>query len=77
MKLTLQDKVVLVLAALWFLFFFFIMSTMVDSDTTPAKYLFRTALLTFSVPLFVLWLTGTLKRITLWFKERGNEPEVS
>ena len=77
MKFTLQDKVVLTLSACWFMFFFLIMFMTISDESTAAKYLFRQIILAFSVPLFVLWLTGTLKRVTLWLKERDNEPEAS
>lgn len=70
MKLTIQDKVMLVMTACWLAFFLFIMVTTISDDGTPAKFLFRQILLTFSVPLFALWLTGTLKHVTAWFHNR-------
>ncbi len=70
MKLTIQDKVMLVMTACWFAFFFMIMFTTISDESTPAKFLFRQILLTFSVPLVALWLTGTLKHVIAWFKNR-------
>ena len=73
MKFTLQDKVMFALCACWFAFFFMIMSTMIVDESTPAKYLFRTFLLTFSVPLICIWLTGTLGRVRVWRNESRSK----
>lgn len=70
MKFSLQDKVMLVMTACWFAFFFLIMFTTVSDEGAPAKFLFRQILITFAVPVFALWLTGTLKNLIAWFKTR-------
>lgn len=64
-----KHKISLAITGCWLIFFMFIMYTQVVDDSLPAKYLFRTFLLTVTVPLFFLWITDTLKYILAWFKE--------
>lgn len=67
--MTAKNKVAFALTGLWLLFFTFIMYTQIVSESTPAKYLFRTFLVAVTVPVFFLWLTDSLKFVKALFKD--------